>query len=104
MKSVPTEIAALENLLATGAPALAIQLKAPFHETGRWWIELHRGHLLASLSWRAGAGFEFYPDEEPSFGLKPELVLSSAEQAYDHLRQTYPHWHVFGATKHSAQA
>gem|GEM_PF-5659014 len=91
-------------MLAASAPAVTVELKQPFHDFGLWWVGIQSGDNVISIAWRQGEGFEFFPDEEPSFGLKAEEFVRSADEAYQVLRRRYRDWNAFGAAKHSARA
>jgi hypothetical protein len=65
-------------------PDASVEVDAPTHDTGHWWLDAKRGNRKITVEWRPkqGFGLGFGPG---GYGEGPDLVVSSVDDATERI-------------------
>lgn len=64
----------------------SVEIDAPTHGSGYWWIDARRGNLKAAIEWRPNQGFGV-GFGAGGYGEGPDIVVSSVEEAAERVLQ-----------------
>lgn len=76
----------LKRLLGDSLPNCTVELDAPDHADGNWWIDLRAGKKRLTLEYRPQKGFGIFHGD-PGFGEGPAEVYQTPELAARRARQ-----------------